>query len=533
MATAERLIIESMFMIADKDGVDRDFLLNPQQAQLDSRLTGRDIIPKPRQIGISSYILGRYLAACLSKRNTRAVVISHDADSTQRMLSKVHYMLEHIRGPKAILETASKNEITFPKTNSRFYVGTAGSRKFGRGDTITHLHCSEVAFWENPKDLTAGLFQAVPFNGEIAIESTGNGVGNYYHNTCMRAFEGKGRFRLHFFNWLEFAEYAISLTAEQSASIMSDLRIEWEEVELVTKYHLTAGQILWRRYKLEELEYDLNLFKQEYPCTFDECFQSNSESFFHKVNYLFDEQWVKIDNYLWAFYPTYVSKRGRFVVGADVGGGVRKDRSIIQVIDILSNSQVAEWSSDRIDPEEFANRIKEVAEYYNEAYVVVEANNHGLTTLAKLKDIYPIGKIHYDAEAPEQLMGLGYKTTVKSRPLMIGRGRSKLAKGFLVRSPLLKSELSSFAEQEGGRIEGNTGCFDDRVMALLVAFEGALKAGLIEEEEEEQNLSHLISNPFSLEAILEWAKKRGMVAENFPVSKNIIVPEYNLKRTVQ
>jgi hypothetical protein len=38
-----------------------------------------------------------------------------------------------------------------------FYIGTAGARKFGRGDTITDLHCSEVAFWENAKELTAGL----------------------------------------------------------------------------------------------------------------------------------------------------------------------------------------------------------------------------------------------------------------------------------------------------------------------------------------------------------------------------------------
>jgi hypothetical protein len=61
-----------------------------------------------------------------------------------------------------VLEFASKREFTFPKTNSMFYIGTAGARKFGRGDTITDLHCSEYAFWENPVDLFSGLTDAVP-----------------------------------------------------------------------------------------------------------------------------------------------------------------------------------------------------------------------------------------------------------------------------------------------------------------------------------------------------------------------------------
>jgi hypothetical protein len=86
------------------------------------------------------------------------------------MLARVHYYLENLRGPKAVIKNSSKNELTFPKTNSMFYIGTAGSRKFGRGDMITDLHCSEVAYWEDPKSLITGLFQAVPRNGgEIVL----------------------------------------------------------------------------------------------------------------------------------------------------------------------------------------------------------------------------------------------------------------------------------------------------------------------------------------------------------------------------
>jgi hypothetical protein len=522
MATAERLIIESMFRIADKEGNDVDFILNREQAQLDDTLSGRDVVPKARQLGISSYVLGLFLAACLSRRNTRAVVISHDSESTQRMLAKVHYMLDNIKGPKAVTDTKSKNEITFPKTNSRFYIGTAGSRKFGRGDTITHLHCSEAAFWENAKDLTAGLFQAVPYNGIIIIESTGNGMGNWYHRQCMKAFEAKGRYKLHFFNWLNFVEYTVQLTEEQSKALVLDLKEEYNEIELYQKFKLTPGQLMWRRYKLEELDYDLKLFKQEYPITLDECFQSTGSSWFHKVNYCPTEQWIKVDSYLWVYYTAYLVKRGRYVLGVDVGGGIGKDRSVIQVIDAVENSQVAEWVSDRVDPERLAHHIKAVAEFWGEAYVVVESNNHGLTTISYLKDIYPQHLIHSDEESPEGLMGMGFKTTVKTKPLISGRGKAILAHGFIVRSPMLKTEIDSFAEQESGKLEANEGCFDDRVMALLVGLEGMTKSGMLVAEEEEEKMNYILSNPFSLEAILQWAEKRKHGTDRFPVSKHIL-----------
>ena len=145
--TPEAIIIESMFRLVDKDGNDIDFKLNSTQKKLDDNLTGRDIIPKARQEGISTYFLARYTAAALMKRNVKAVIISHESESTQRLLSRCHYFLENIRGPAPVIGRSGINIITFPKTDSMIYIGTAGSKKFGRGDTITHCHCSEYAFW--------------------------------------------------------------------------------------------------------------------------------------------------------------------------------------------------------------------------------------------------------------------------------------------------------------------------------------------------------------------------------------------------
>ena len=333
-----------------------DFLLNPAQASIDHNLTGRDIIPKARQEGVSTYFLARYTVKCLSQRNTRAVVISHDKEATQRMLAKVHYFLDNLRGPNAVLKTSSRNEITFPKTNSAFYLGTAGSRQFGRGDTITHLHCSEVACWADPKSLTAGLFQAVPKDGEIAVESTGNGVGNWYHNICMRAAEGKGRYRLHFLDWLGFPEYALDLTPEQEREVLAGLDPDLEEPLLVESYGATAGQIAWRRDKLEELDYDLRTFKQEYPATLDECFQSSGYSIFTKVNFVPSERWKRRDQYLWSI-EDHPQPQYDYAFGVDVSAGVGRNNSVIQIYCLQTMEQVGEWVSNKVSPDLFADKI--------------------------------------------------------------------------------------------------------------------------------------------------------------------------------
>lgn len=521
MATKERIAIENLLRIADKEGNDVDFSLNVAQARVDDNLTGRDLIPKARQMGVSSYFLARYTVACLGGRNTRAVVISHDKESTQRMLHKVHYYLENIKGPKAEIKNASKNEITFPKTNSMFYIGTAGARKFGRGDTITHLHCSEVAYWPDPKALTKGLFQAVPRSGEIAMESTGNGTGNFYHRACVAAAEGKGRWRLHFLNWLNFHEYDLQLTPEEVDYVLKTLDEDYDEPMLMRQFKLTPGQIMFRREKLEELDYDVNGFQQEYPITLDECFQSTGFSLFKKiVNYLPTDEWTRLDKHLWAMVEEYKRRPSKYAIGVDVGGGVNRDRSVIEIIDLIKWEQVGEWVADNIAPDVLAVKVKEIAEYWNNAYVTVESNNYGSTTLLALKEIYPRSLIFRSKKDSDNIINYGYRTTSKTKPIMIGNLRHELATSLTIHSPLLRDELSTFGEQENGKIEAEAGCFDDRVMALSVCCMGATRAGYMLAQQDYENQIQSYIDPFSLEGIIHSLKNRqGANSDNLPIPR--------------
>jgi len=516
MATKERLIIESMLRIPDKEGKDVDFNLNSIQSSLDHSLTGRDIVTKIRQPGISSYFLARYTVLCLSKRNTRAVVISHDKESTQRMLAKVHYYLENIRGPAPVIKNNSKNELTFEKTGSAFYIGTAGARKFGRGDTITNLHCSEVAYWPDPKSITSGLFQAVPFNsGEIAIESTGNGVGNWFHRLCMNSAQGKGRYRLHFFGWLDHAEYELQLSAEQELEVMSNLNVELKEPELVKLFNLSPGRIAWRRLKLEELDYDMTRFEQEYPLTLDQCFQATGNSLFSLMTCIPTDNWEKLSPELYQL-KGHPRTGYNYIIGGDVGAGTGNDNSVLEVFCLETMEQVAEWASNRIPPDVLGARAAALGIHFNEAFMIIESNNHGIVTLSELAKVYPNHKI-YKAGNTGTINDLGHRTSQISKPLMVGRLRAMLSTALTIHSPLLKSELSTFVEREDGKLAAQEGCNDDRVIAAAKAVVGFERA-LLMKEGDSQALLPVLKDPFSLDSIIDELKGR---MGSFPIASQV------------
>lgn len=507
--TPEAQLIEAFLRVATKDGEDVDFHLNSAQRILDSKLTGRDLVPKARQEGVSTYVLARFFMACLMHRNTRAVVISHDAESTQRLFSRVRYFIDNFRGPAPVTQNLSKNEITFPKTGGMFYIGTAGSRKFGRGDTITHLHCSEYAYWPDAPTLMTGLMQAVPMSGEVVIESTGNGYNDYY-SRCMRAYQGQGVWGVHFLPWHTFPEYQLELDERDAAIVRRTLNEEWDEPALLAA-GLTPGQIAWRRMKLDELNYDLRAFRQEYPMTLDECFQMSSDSIFYHVLYEPTERWKQIDRGYWQLEGHPIVKGVSYVLGADVSAGVGADSSVIEVFCCETGEQVAEFITNALDPDVFSKKILEIGEKFNFPYAVVEANNHGILTLDRLRHSYPFGRLYSQPNSgnteEKRITGYGYRTTARNKPLMIGKLRSALATEWTIHSPLLRMQLSTFIETENGRLQAQDGCFDDAVMAAACAVMGRERAALVYTEPifEESK----IVDPFSFEGIVTGLSRRG------------------------
>ena len=389
-------------------------------------------------------------------------------------------------------------------------------------DTITDLHCSEYAYWPKPEELLRGLFQAVPKSGNISIESTGNGVGNNYHQRCMRAASGRSRFRLHFLPWHTFPEYSYTISDEIANNVMSNLMEEWEEPELVERFELTAGQIVWRREKLEDMDYDLASFKQEYPSTLDECFQASGNSLFQTVNFVPSKSWIKLSPGFFILKDHPIAGY-TYSLGADVGGGVGKDNSVIEVVCVETMEQVCEWASNKIGPDVFSGKIAAIGRQFNECLLSVESNNHGIVTLKELSRIYPSQKINSAfktrtrASRDESLLNMGVSTTKRSKPLMIGNLRKVLAKELTIHSELLNSELSTFIEHETGELAADSGCMDDRVMAMANANVGINKASMFRKESDDEKKVN--NNPFLLDNIIAGMSRR----EGYPIPTQVDV----------
>lgn len=511
MPTEEAIVMETFFHVANKEGEDVKFRLNPVQRSLDEGLTGRDIIPKARQEGVSTYFLGRYTAKCMMRNNFNSVIISHESEATQRLLARSKYFIDTMEGGRRPEVTRnSLNNITFAKTKSSLWIGTAGARSFGRGDTIHALHASEYAFWPDGQRLMTGLLQAVPLSGEIAIESTGNGVGNDYYKRCNRARDGSSQYKLHFFDWQSFPEYSLPLSGDERVIFKRNLNEDWEEIELYKSGRLTLEQLAWRRLKLEDFDYNLNMFKQEYPMTMDECFQATGRSIFYKVNYKPTQDWIQQDHNLHVLDPHPIQGHV-YSMGVDPSGGVGQDNAAIEIFDVELNEQVAEWTDNFTSPDNLAHIATDIGKMFNDTFMTVESNNHGLVTLDQLQDIYPSELLFdtsggtaglTDDDKPLGLLGL--RTTTRTKPLMIGRLRTAVARDTVVHSSALKSEMDTYIEVDG-KFGAEAGCHDDRVMASACAIWGMESAALAKEESdyEPEEDESIYKDPFSFEEIMK------------------------------
>lgn len=466
-------LIEHLLKIANKNAVTVDFILNPMQKRYASEATQFDIVAKSRRHGFSSHILAEYTMACLSEPNTNAVVMSHEDKATMRHLMRVQFYLKHIKGPKPKLHHQSTSMLSFPKMDSTFYIGTAGSKTFGRGDTITHLLLSEAAFYENPRAVIGGALQAASHAKRVVIETTSNGY-NWYKRYVDKAQAGKGKFRLHFHPWQEDPE-------NQTAVLASDW-FEPDDLEYAELHGLAKPQLKWYVEKREEfMETDddlegLRLFKQEYPTTLEESFQSTGAQVIG--NFVYKETKPKVEGKLKIFKPPVPEHR--YVLGMDISGGIGLDYLVMPVIDVETLDQVAQFRCNWVSPAQAAHEAKKLGKRYNYSLIVPELNNHGHLTIDVLKKIYPLSKI-FRRRTPESKSAigkmkstLGFVTTQKSRHYLIDTLKIYLKRGLIVRDSTTARELYALEEIEG-KLQAPEGETDDCVMSLGLATVGIQK----------------------------------------------------------
>lgn len=508
--------IEDNLFISNKDSKIVPLTFNYPQKKLykvieNQRKAGkpvRIIIVKARQEGISTCVEAVIFEDAYNNENRKSMIIAHDKESTIKLfgISKLFYEMlpDHKKKP---LNHSNKKELIFSAPHrSSIVVETANNLKAGRGSTLQVVHCSEFAHWSDAKTLMVGLKSCIGDlpNTLMIIESTANGIGDHFHNEYQRAKNGESEYAALFIAWWEMPEYSRSFDSKEDKKLFeyeikrqvinpdTGKKEKTEELLLIEKFNLSLEQLNWRRWTIKnKLDGDAELFRQEYPSDDIEAFLVSGRPVFDrkalKQYSLRTREPILVGNIELrdkkvSFYSNdsgflKIWKKPEpgksYVLGADVAEGLEKrDYSCIEVLDRLTLEQVAEWHG-HIDPDLFGSELYKLGQYYNNCLVGCEVNNHGLTTLTTLKKLL-YSRIYYhktfDEKLQKETKKIGWHTDFKTKKLMVDDLKKCIREYLLVlNSKEAVGELITYVSDASGKTDAQSGCFDDRVIALAIA----------------------------------------------------------------
>lgn len=282
--------------IRNKDGELVPFVLNRCQLHIhelvedQTRRTGkaRKIIVKARQQGSSTYIEGRlYWRNWRAKKGTslKAFILTHHQDATDNLFGMAQRFHDNLPAPlRPRTKAANAKQLIFADTECGYTVSTAGTKEVGRSDTIQLFHGSEVPSWPNAKEHFTSLVTTALAKGpgtEGYLEATAKGIGDVFHQTAQAAIRGDSEYEAIFIPWFWSDEYREACPEPWAKAVPPKWHeygilhaLEWEQLY----WAFTTNRTLAHAHSLPDDE-PCWAFKQEYPATFDEAFQSSGNSF--------------------------------------------------------------------------------------------------------------------------------------------------------------------------------------------------------------------------------------------------------------
>ncbi len=497
-------IIERAFWVVNKDKQTVPFIFNEAQNLFYYERTTRDDLDKAGQLGISTVILAILTIKFLLVPNSWSICISHEDEATIRLFEKVKFFLDNLPDWLQAFYVPGKTkegDITNEVMHSKFYIGTAGARAFGRGDTPHYVHMSEISRWRDGGRIVTGLSRAVPLNDPhtwIVKETTANGEGTPHHIEYKRAKNHESEFRAHFIPFFVNPEYRNNETHLTEADLTD------KEKELLTRFPQSKKEqnhgfidipvLAWRRQMIgtlvsEDGRTPEEMFAQEFPVDDIEAFLSTGNPIFSSEhvlafkakarppiaignligaagNYNLQEDekgWLK----LWDFPGI----KDQFVIFADVGEF--SDWCVATVVDRKTWKVIAKFRA-RMKSHAFGDELQKLGYFFNKAIMAVEVNNMGQSTVDRLVTLgYPnmYMRKRLDAKNQKETMEYGWLTTEKTKNIMIGHMQDLLTKEEIDIPDIgILDEFSTFVRKEDGSMGASPGNYDDQVMSCSGAY---------------------------------------------------------------
>ena len=520
---------------------DRPFVLRRAQRKLlmafeDMRIANkpiRVILDKARQWG-GSTLTQMYMMWIqqIHKKNWHLAVCAQGDDAAKNINAMYTRAAELY--PKEVgnitlksYERSPKNRICV-ETGGIIGVGSYMNDKQFRSFNYPMIHLSEVAWWEDSlkhkgEKVAQSLRNSVKYvpYSMIVLESTANGIGNFFHNEWIAAIENRSRYTPVFVAWWEIDMYQMEIITSMEDFINTRSEYDWSLWNLGA----TLEGINWyNQTKTGENKSDWEMHS-EFPSTAKESFESTGHKFFNPlyisavakdvcpptfIGDVFSEgrmgetafknlrllPTTTGNVWAWALPDKDTWVKHRFAAFADIGGkSSRADYSVLRIVDRI-------WMIDGGDPEFIltfrthidqdlfawkcakicmAFAIPEIGEY---PLLAIESNSlrkeeqegdHFLTVLNTISSFYPNLFIRNDYEKVGDgfIPKYGFQTNEKTKGMILDAHNAAARerylsdmdqqeeRGYIERDQRAVNEMDWYEIKPDGKLGAVAGQHDD------------------------------------------------------------------------
>jgi hypothetical protein len=507
-----------------------------------------NIFRKCRQSGASK-ISGAFATwFALFHPHKRILIVSRvNEDAMGFLRENIVFLYEHLPDWMIQLWKPTKqneHEITFP--NGSVIKSLTSHPDVLRSNASSLNIIDEAAFIQGMDILWAGGWSTLQHGGNVIVVSTTNGVGNWYWGACTDAEAGVNGFNPIVVNWWDMdwaIEYTDPLSKSPKRIAPCDGVRKCRTPEEVNKYGQYWSPWLEEQYRALQEQGESWKFQQEVLASFigsghtvlpkeviaamelsveDPLYKvAGTQTYIHPVSGEAEEldfSFQDPEEGLWVWkQPVLATPDKRradvliekgapahsYVCGVDIATGKGKDYSAIEVFDLDTMEQVAEFMA-RVIPRELVRFIDRIARWYNCAALVIERNNGGDIVIDEMRYNMMYPKLWRKKDINDKPAPASAKTRRRARPLKVSpygfmttqSSKAALNKymldcfrdgdgGYAIYSRRLLKQFNTYVRKRDrvGRdtnrteAEDGAGNFDDLVMATALALV-ALSDGL-------------------------------------------------------
>lgn len=455
------------------------------------------VLTKTRQAGLSTLTSLVFFWKITCFNDQWGVIISKDGKSSQDVLSKIKINLDRV--PLFLNIKVDKNNVRGVELSNGSKIDSfARSKTSGRSCSPTICLLDECAFYQTQTIIDGIISSVVPAltktSGSLWLVSTPNGCapnseGYYYYNQVQELKEEGGKTatsRLYDVSWWEIPDYPgltpykgynskleeyigkdyfnhPEVKSEAEAYFEPIATKGWKENEWLKFQRTTSGEVKYQQEILKNFNVVGNgVFSND-------IIARTRTRTRHPI--ITDELDGRPLKGMWTW--KLPEKDHRYGIGVDVCKGSGDDSSCIQILDLNTYEQVAEYVG-RCTTHDLANYIYKSASYYNEAYVIVETNSIGEAVFNELYYNLNYSNLFKQKKPIKNggEMWTGWMTSIKTRDLITSKFidyyyEDDMWNIYQPHSERLLDQMNTWV-WSNGRPDHNGSSHDDAILAMSI-----------------------------------------------------------------